>query len=218
MPDGYMGRLSEYINGSRGRTTYLDSAPKASASNVEHVQVSGFVENQEMFEHLLTYEPGFDRNFRAVIRKALQEARKNLSRDAKDYIKNDPRKAARAVKHTVYKQLFGGNLSILQKRKAGAKYELVRQRKLDENPSQRGGNRRTRSSRTKQLDSYFGADRGFALRFISSGTEKRHTRFGNRGRIGATDWFGHTAPWQMETAAANVAEAINEYIKQQANG
>jgi hypothetical protein len=183
-----------------------------------NIEVDGFIENQQMFEHLLTYEPGFDKNFRTLVRKALQEARKNLSKDAKSYIENDPRKAARAVKHTVYKQLFGGNISILQKRKAGAKYELMRHRKLDENPKQRGGNRRKRSERTKQLDSYFGADRGFVLRFLSSGTSSRQTRYGNRGAIRATNWFGHTAPREMEAAAARVADAINEYIKQQANG
>ena len=203
-----MGRLSEYVNSGKG----------GGSANTEHVQVSGFVENQQMFEHLLTYEPGFDKNFRTLIRKALQEARKNLSKDAKNYIDNDPRKAARAVKHTVYKQLFGGNISILQKRKAGVKYELVRHRKLDDNPRQKGGNRRKRSERTKQLDSYYGADRGFVLRFISSGTVGRQTRFGNRGRIATTNWFGRTAPWQMEAAAEKVASAINEYIKQQANG
>lgn len=213
-----MGRLSEYINGARrGRTTYLDSAPRAAAgSSSDYVKVSGFIENEVMFDHLLTTDPGFDRNVRSVIRKVLQEARKKLSKDAAAYIKNDPRKAARAVKHTVYKQLFGGNLSILQKRKAGAKHEYNPPRKLQQ--GQRGGNRRLRSERTKQLNSYYGADRGFVLRFIASGTSPRNTRFGNRGSIRQTYWFGHTAPWQMEAAAANVAEAINEYVKQKANG
>ena len=86
------------------------------------------------------------------------------------------------------------------------------------NTGQRGGNRRLRSERTKQLNSYYGADRGFVLRFLASGTVPRHTRYGSRGSIRQTDWFGHTAPWQMEAAAANVAEAINEYVKQKANG
>jgi hypothetical protein len=81
------------------------------------IQVSGFVEKQAMFEHLLTTDPRFDLNTRAVIRNVLQEARKKVSKDAASYIDNDPRKAARAIKHTVYKQIFGGNISILQKRK-----------------------------------------------------------------------------------------------------
>lgn len=184
------------------------------------VQVSGFMENQALFERLLTYEPGFDRHVRDLIRKALREARNNLSKDAANYIQNDPRKAARAVKHTVYKTLFGGNLSILQKRSSGPKYELIRHRKLDDNPKQRGGNRRKRGAhgRTIQIDSYFGADRGFILRFLSSGTVQRMTQYGNRGAIRATNWFGHTAPWQMEAAAEKVATAINDYINKQSNG
>ena len=180
------------------------------------IQVSGFIEKQAMFERLLTSEPRFDLNVRSVIRKVLQEARKNLSRDAASYIENDPRKAARAIKHTVYKQLFGGNLSILQKRKAGAKSSFVRQRTLQ--PGQIGGNRRKRVESRNRLDQYFGSDRGFVLRFLASGTVTRETRYGNRGAIGRTDWFGHTAPWEMQTAATNVADAINEYVKQQANG
>lgn len=207
-----MGRLSEYVNGSRGRSTYLDTTPRTSGgNNSDYVQISGAIECERMFEHLLTNEPGFDRNFRAVIRKVLAEARKKLSKDAADFIKNDPRKAARAVKHTVYKQLFGGNLSILQKRKAGVKYDYRPPHKLQ--PGQRGGNRRTRSERTKQLSSYFGADRGFVLRFLNSGTDSRQTRFGNRGSIRQSDWFGHTAPFEMEAASAQVADAVNEYIK-----
>jgi hypothetical protein len=121
-----------------------------------------------------------------------------------------------AVKHTVYKQLFGGNLSILQKRRAGAKHEYNPPRTL--RTGQRGGNRRLRSERTKQLNSYYGADRGFVLRFLASGTVPRHTRYGNRGSIRQTNWFGHVAPFQMETAAKEVAEAINEYVTQVTNG
>jgi hypothetical protein len=180
------------------------------------IQVSGFVEKQAMFEHLLTHDPGFDRNFRSVIKQVLKEARGKISKDASSYIQDDPRKAARAIKHTVYKSLFGGNVSILQKRKAGPKYELHRQRTLQ--PGQVGGNRRPRVASRNRLDQYFGSDRGFILRFLASGTISRDTRYGNRGAIRKTDWFSHVAPWHMEQAASEVAAAINEYVKKQANG
>ena len=180
------------------------------------IQVSGFIEKQRMFEHLLSTDPGFDINTRSVIRKVLQEARKNLSRDAASYIENDPRKAARAIKHTVYKQIFGGNVSILSKRKAGAKYELRRQRTM--RAGQVGGNRRPRVESRNRLDQYYGSDRGFVLRFLNSGTVNRDTRYGSRGAIRRTDWFGHTAPYEMERAASELAAAINKYIKLQANG
>jgi hypothetical protein len=207
--DFFMGRLSEYIN-----------APSPSSPNGSDVEVSGIIENQAMFERLLTNEPNFDRNIRGLIRKALREARNNLSKDARSYIANDPRKAARAVKSAVYKELFGGNLSILQKRRSGAKYELKRHRKVEQNPKMWGGNRRKVDTGTDayRLDRYYGADRGFILRFINGGTVSRMSRYGNRGSIRQTNWFGHTAPWQMESAAERVAEAINGYIKEQANG
>ena len=180
------------------------------------IQVSGFIEKQRMFEHLMTTDPGFDRNVRVVIRKVLQEARSNISKDAADFIQNDPRQAARAIKYSVYKEIFGGNVSILQRRRAGAKYELIRQK--TSRPGQVGGNRRPRVASRNRLDQYFGADRGFILRFLSSGTVNRQTRYGNRGAIRRSDWFGHTAPFQMEKAAQNVAIAINEYVKLQSNG
>ena len=181
------------------------------------IQVSGFIEKQRVFEHLLTTDPRFDQSTKAVIRKVLQEARKNLNRDAASYIENDPRKAARAIKHTVYRSVFGGNLSILNKRKASnGTSTYVPTRTLQ--PGQRGGNRRPRSQRTRQVDSYYGSDRGFVLRFLASGTVSRDTRYGNRGAIRRTDWFGHTAPFEMERAASELAAAINEYVKQQANG
>ena len=181
-----------------------------------YVQVSGFVEKQAMFEHLLTTDPGFDSQVRSVIRKVLQEARKNISRDAASYIENDPRKAARAIKHTVYKQLFGGNVSILSKRRAGAKAELIRQKTL--RPGQVGGNRRPRVEARNRLDQYYGSDRGFILRFLASGTVNRQTRYGSRGAIRRTDWFGHVGTWHMQEAAAQVAAAINEYVNKKANG
>lgn len=180
------------------------------------VQISGLVENQARFEHLLTTDPAFNTSVRTAIRKVLKEARGKISEDAKSYIQDDPRKAYRAVKHTVYKQLFGGNVSILAKRKAGPKYDLIRTKKS--RPGQVGGNRRLRVESRNRLDQYYGSDRGFILRFLSSGTESRTTRYGNRGAIRSTNMFSHIASWHMEEAAAQVANAINEYVKHIANG
>jgi hypothetical protein len=203
-----MGRLSEYVNSG--------GASVGGSESSESVELSGFIENQEKFEHMLTYEPNFDRHIRTLIKKLLQEARKHISQDIKNYIKEDPRKAYRAVKHVVYKQLFGGNVSILKKRKAGAKYELIRQRTLQ--PGQRGGNRWPRIKSRNRLDQYYGSDRGFILRFLSSGTVDRETHYGSRGHIERSDLFGHIAPWHMQQAAMDLVANINEYIKRVANG
>jgi hypothetical protein len=191
------------------------------SDNGAPVQVFRVEANLEVFGHIMTNDPQMAGMFRKFIRDVLKEARKKLSKDAKAYMKSDPRRAAQAVRFSVYKSMFGGNLSILQKKRgsAGAKYELRRQRKIEQNPKMRGGNRRPRiDDGRNRLDYYYGADRGFALRFLGSGTVNRTSRFGNRGSVRQTNWFGHTAPWHMEDAASQVAEAINEYITQQANG
>ena len=231
MPARYMGSLSEYLNGYRGRhSVYNYDSPRFNTrtgslnkggDNGGPVQVYGVEANLEAFGRIMTNDPQMAGLFRKYIRNVLKEARKKLTQDAKSYMKSDPRKAAQAVKFSVYKSLFGGNLSILQKKKgsAGAKYELRRTRKVEQNPRMRGGNRRPRiDDGRNRLDYYYSADRGFALRFIGSGTVPRTSRFGNRGSIRQTDWFGHTAPWHMEDAADKVAEAITEYVNQQING
>ena len=231
MPAWYMGSLSEYLNGYRGRhSVYNYDSPRFNTrtgslnkggDNGGPVQVYGVEANLEAFGRIMTTDPQMAGLFRKYIRNVLKEARKKLTQDAKSYMKSDPRKAAQAVKFSVYKSLFGGNLSILQKKKgsAGVKYELRRTRKVEQNPRMRGGNRRPRiDDGRNRLDYYYSADRGFVLRFIGSGTVTRTSRFGNRGSIRQTDWFGHTAPWHMEDAAGKVAEAINEYVMQQTNG
>ena len=178
-----MGRLSEYINGYRGR----------GGNNVGPVQVLGVEADLEAFGRIMTNDPQMAGMFRKYIRDVLKEARKKLSQDAKDYMKSDPRKAARAVRFSVYKTIFGGDLNILKKKKgtAGAKYELRRQRIVEQNPKMRGGNRRPRidSDDRNRLDYYYGADRGFILRFIGSGTVERESRFGKRGAIRRSNWF-----------------------------
>ena len=226
-----MGRLSEYVNGYRGRhSVYGMNSPRYNTrtgslvkggNNGGPVEVYGVEANMEAFGRIMTKDPDMAAIFRKYIRNVLKEARKKLTQDAKNYMKSDPRKAARAVRYSVSKSLFGGNVNILAKKRgtAGAKYELKRQRKIDQNPKMRGGNRRKRiDDGRNRLEYYYGADRGYILRFLGSGTVERKSRFGKRGSIRQTDWFGHTAPWHMDEAASQVAEAINEYVMKQANG
>jgi hypothetical protein len=117
------------------------------------------------------------------------------------------------VKSSIYRKILGGNVSILNPRKAGARYQLVRPRKLDQNPRQRGGNRRKRSERTNAIDSYFGKDRAFILRFVNNGTNDRQTRYGNRGRISVPgNWFPNMAQKELELAAENLANIMEEEL------
>lgn len=152
------------------------------------------------------------KRIRKIIREEMKDAAKRLREDARYAMDEDPRKAYRAVKSTVYRKILGGNVSILQRRRAGARYQLTRERKLDRSPHQRGGNRRPRSARTEALDTYYGADRNFVLRFLNSGTVSRTTRYGNRGNIAARNWFTNVAPHEMNIAAENLAAVIEEEL------
>lgn len=212
-----MGRLSEYINGYRGsRSTYLTGVRKT--GGLKAVDVTGAEQVEALMNHLLSTDPTMDRLVRRLIAKYTREARNRVSKDIAGYISSDPRKAARAVKHSVYRSIFGANISILAKRKSGSERDIPPPRKLDKNPHQRGGNRRKRSDKTKRMDKYYGADRGFVLRFISSGTIDRLTRYGNRGSIPMSGMFGRIAPWHMEDVVNKISDEIGNYINSQVNG
>ena len=164
------------------------------------------------FGRLMATDKETRQRIRKIIREELKDTAKRLREDARYEMKEDPRKAYRAVKSTVYRKILGGNVSILNPKRAGQRYQLIRDRKLDHNPYQRGGNRRPRSARTEQVDSYFGRDRAFILRFVSSGTDERITKYGNRGSIAARNWFQNMAPHEMELAAGNLTEVIDDEL------
>lgn len=155
---------------------------------------------------------------RNIIASELGKARGRLSKDAKGVIGNDPRDAYKAVKRSVYRQILGGNLSILSKKRAGkTRVAVVRERAevVDKNGQHRGGNRRTRSARTDQVDSYYGSDRGFILRFLNDGTYKspqRETRYGNRGSIAARNWFQRMSEKEMVVAVNSIFDLVDKEI------
>lgn len=225
-----MGRLSEYINGYRGRhSVYGYNSPRYNprtgslqkgGDNGGPVQVDGVEIVVDMLGNIMTTHPSMAGDIRKVFRRTLREARKRLSQDAKNYMRSDPRKAHLAVNYAVKKVLLEGNVNILKKKKGKAGRRSNYTPPRTSRPGQLGGNRIARNTKDNRnrLDQYYGADRGFVLRFIASGTVRRNSRYGNRGIIPMTNWFGHTAPWEIETAAAEVAAAITEYINNQTNG
>lgn len=161
---------------------------------------------------LFVDNPETRKRIRKIIREELKDAAKRLQEDAKYEMEEDPRKAYRAIKSSVYRKILGGNVSILNPRRPGARYQLIRPRKLDMNPHQRGGNRRTRSERTNAVDSYFGKERAFILRFLNSGTTTRQTRYGNRGSIAARNWFPNMGQKELELASENLANIMEEEL------
>jgi hypothetical protein len=142
----------------------------------------------------------------------------------------------------VYEKILGGNINILTGKNAhgGGSYEPPRTL----TPGQRGGNRRKRSERTKQIISYGPLDRGFILRFVNSGTKTRvigfrntqkgnrekydravrrisrgiKTSTGNRGSISARKWFMQSAESALGNAAQMIADLIEIEAAAIANG
>ena len=196
------------------------------------------LEQQKVLESALSTNPKTQKALQKLIRKALMEARASLS----DYIKtklanNDPRGAARAVRTSVYKKILGGNINILNSRKAHGTNSYEPPRTL--RPGQRGGNRRPRSQRTNTVMHYAGEDRQFILRFVDSGTKQRAierltevkrasggskfvwrqdaSKYGNRGSIAARNFFKTGADPRLRRATEYLADLINEELEEMLN-
>lgn len=206
-------------------------------------EVEGFVEQKKELDRLLMSNPAMEKKMQGIIRKVLSAVRKNMSKEALVAMKEDPRKASKAVRTMVYKRILGGNVNILNKRRAsGGGGSYTPQRTLL--AGQRGGNRRPRSARTIALESYYGKDRGFILRFMNSGTPgnrnlqnfrvdpaREHVHRGSqggnlqkygktintgyRGHIAPRNWFGNRSHQEMESAAENLSRFIDKLIQQE---
>ena len=198
------------------------------------VTITGLDAFEKKIKQIETTNPGFEKRLRDVIRKVIGEARANLSKDATSglQMKSDPRKAYKAVRYAVYKRVLGGQVNILQSRKAGAMNLYEPQRK---GLSGRGGNRVTRTKRTEDIMSYQGKDRGFILRFLNQGTGDRAIHSmgnralqtgsvsilatkslgGNRGSITARNWFGGASQKELENVAGRLQDIIDRVIKEE---
>lgn len=208
-----MGTMAERFVGSSGSAS---SNGMGGMLNVEF-NMDAVRQHIEDLGKMLTTNNDMRERLRTIIRKEIKAARAKIAKDVHNNLGSDPRKAYRAVRHTIYKQVLGGNINILAPRTAGARYALVRSRKMDANPHQWGGNRRPRSPRTEALETYFGKDRGFILRFNNSGTHVReiawgpNTRLrGNRGSIAPRAVFSTPALYQTQAAIAAINEAFEQ--------
>lgn len=189
------------------------------------------ISNQEQnLRAAMSTDPKMRKVIQHHIREALFEARRDVM--AAFPAEHDPRGARRAIRTSVYDKVLGGNINILTGKKAHGTTSYEPQRTLV--AGQRGGNRRKRSERTKQIMSYGPLDRGWILRLINSGTktrvigfrntqkgnrskyESRVTRIsrgmkagtGNRGAIAPRNWFMSSAESALGNAAANIAKMI----------
>lgn len=173
------------------------------------------IEGSAKLERFMLENPDMTKKVQAIIRKVVKQARAEVSARAQSAIPNDPRHAAKAVRSSVYKALLGGQVNILNPRRAagGGSYQkpsLLR-------PGQVGGNRIPRSRRTEQLDSYMGADRAFILRWLDSGTANRTSRYGNRGALSARRWFGNASYAALDKASEEFGKLLDELIAKEMN-
>lgn len=195
------------------------------------VTVTGLSEFEEKLKRLKTDNPGFERRLRGAIKKILGQARANLRKDAASGLNmnSDPRHAYKAVRFAVYKKVFGGQVNILNSKKAGKETAWKPPRTL--RPGQRGGNCRPRTSR--DLDIYEGVDRGFILRWLNNGMTKtdprvikftendrrkvdkwnKHPNTGNRGAIAARNWFKGASLRELQKVAGEMEGLIDKIIK-----
>lgn len=190
-----------------------------------NVEIQGLKEQIKRVREIMTDSPGMEKRLREALGKALAKVRKRLMDDARTGLgmQSDPRNAYKAVLYTIYSRLLGGNVSILQRRKAGRPGAYVAPRS---GHIGRGGNRWGRSARTEAMQGYEGTDRGFALRFLNSGTVPRKihsytdrggvkndtTRGGNRGAIASRNWFGTKSKAELEKIVPEIDTLINEII------
>lgn len=201
------------------------------------IEIEGLDEQVKQLRRMMSEDPYFRRRVNAVIKTVLSEARREVTQHAQGAMDSDPRHAYKAVRTAVYRRILGGNLNILQKRKAGAPTAYQKPRK---GLPKRGGNRWGRSERTKQLEGYEGADRGFILRFINAGTRDRsvlsytdrggtrhdlgsassqdiktHAYTAYRGNITARNWFGQASQQALENASVSMQEFIDKIINEE---
>ena len=184
------------------------------ANITDNFQTEGFVEQRKELDKLMMSNPLMEKKVQGLIRKVLNEVRKSMTQEARSVMESDPRNASRAVRMMVYKRILGGNINILNKKRASSRNGSYTPTKTLRS-KQRGGNRRERSERTMKLESYTGSDRGFVLRFLNEGTQDRSTIYGNRGRITPRNFFGPRSHREMMIAASNLEKLIDELIKQE---
>ena len=199
------------------------------------IEITGIEERIKKFGEASTKNPMMRKRINEVIRAMMRDVRKRLQSDAQSglQMKEDPRKAYKAVKMAVYRKIFGGNVSLYSPRKAGTMRFYAPPRRGTKDPFGRGGNRMKRSERTTDMMSYQGGDRWMVLQWLNNGTRERFSGSGRngkteaqyrafvdrtggrgkRGSIAARNWFGPRSQAELENAAANIDKMIDDIIQ-----
>lgn len=164
------------------------------------------LEQRKALESALSTNPKTQKVLRSLIRKVINQARKEVVGSI-HFDNGDPHKSAQSVRTLVYKKVLGANINIYSSRKLnGGAIMYEPPRKGTKDPKGRGGNRMKRSPRTQKfLTKYGPKDRGFILRWVNSGTKGRYAGYGRNGntdeaytkfilRHGGKGWRGMIEP------------------------
>lgn len=124
--------------------------------------------------------------------------------------------ASSAVLRKTYKNEYAGNINI-----ASPRGRISNRKRLYE-----PGKIKPRhvSDRTRDINEYYGPDRGFILRFLEGGTDVRTAKsFGPTGRHSTASWgargniaprsFFHTMSSDMEQAAQQLGQTLKGYVE-----
>lgn len=177
------------------------------------------IKQQDILEKALSTNPKTEKILQKLIRNVILQARSHVISDLQ-FKNGDPRRTRLAVRTSVYKQFLGANINIYNSRRRHGTQNYTPSRTMRN--GQRGGNRRTPSQRTIDLQSYAPEDRGFILRFVNAGTKarynggrnddrftKNHDGRGYRGSIQGTNFFGQAGEKALVWAADKLADLID---------
>lgn len=189
-----------------------------------------FIEDHKTLEAAMSTNPKTQKALQKLVREVILEARSKVVNSIQ-FDNGDPRDTRQAVRTTVYRKVFGGNINILNSKKKHGRNPYTTPKTSRGN--KRGGNRMKRSRRTQQILNYSGLDREFIMRFVDSGTKQRFvgfrnamssnknryletkrsydagvTRTGNRGHIDARGFFQRYGERALEIAADKLANLI----------
>lgn len=168
----------------------------------------------KQIESMMTDNPELRKKLQDAIREDVWKARNTVvSNMTRVFANGDPAEARRAVRNIVYEKILGANLNIMNMKKGTAQWK-VRQidRKVEQNPKMRGGNRIKRSLKTTRMHGYEGKARGMILRWVNSGVGDRVTRYGNRGSIAARNFFEPLASAALNVVSQHLAKIIEQEI------
>lgn len=172
--------------------------------------------NAKNIEQLMTDNPDFRKQLQDIIRTDIWEARNAVVRNISGVFGNgDPAESRRAIRNIVYEKILGANLNMMNMKRGTAKWSVRQvERKVEQNPHMRGGNRRKRSYKTIRMHGYEGKARGMILRWVDEGNqEERKTRYGNRGMITPRNFFRPTAQAALNVVAEHIGKMIDDELQ-----